>query len=255
MRNSRWTVTMTGFALAAALAACGDDSSDKTATDPTPTTTTADPSPSNTLGYSLLRDGSESIPLDPGTYGLIPVGPGVKNVAVIQAPAGYENFGGWTFVTHAGDGPFRALGVATVSGVFGDPCGSKGHSKTDTLKSPGPTVKDLARALTEQKGVTTSKPVPVTLDGYHGLYLDYQIARGVDVAKCEEKAFDIVTMAPKDDSEWWLEASRERAGIWILDVEGERILLGWVAVPGTTKAHIKELQTMANSTTFEPLVS
>jgi hypothetical protein len=256
MKVSHLTVTMTGFVLAAALAGCGDDGgSAKTAADPTPSTTTADTSPSAPLGYSLLRDGSEGIPLEAGPYGLIPAGSPVKNVAVIQAPAGYENYGGWTFVTHEGDGPFRALGILTVDSVFGDPCGSKGHSKTDTLKNPGPTVKDLARALTEQKGTTTSKPAPVMLDGYHGLHLDYQIAKGVDVAKCEAKAFDILTMAPNDDAGWWIDASRERAGIWILDVDGERVLMSWVAWPGTTKAHIKELNAMAKSTKFEPLVS
>lgn len=259
MRNSRWTVTMTGLALAAALTACGDDSSDKKAADPsTETPTSGTPttgSASTSLGYTLLRDGSEGIPLDAGTYGLIPAGTPVKNVAVIRAPAGYLNFGGWTFVTQEGDGPFRALGILTVDSVFGDPCGSEAHPKADTLRNPGPTVKDLARALTEQKGTTTSKPAPVTLDGYHGLYLDYQIAKGVDLAMCEAKAFDILTLAPTDDAGWWLQASRERAGIWILNVDGERVLLSWVAVPGATKAQIKELNAMAKSTTFEPLPS
>jgi hypothetical protein len=255
MRNPRWMTTMTWFALAVALTACDDDSSEKTAADPAQTTKTADPSASTSLGYRLLRDAPEGIPLDAGTYGLIPAGPPVKEVAVVRAPTGYLNYGDWTFVTQEGVGPFRALGVMTVDRVFGDPCGSKAHPKSKTLTDPGPTVKDLARALTEQKGTTTSKPVPVTLDGRHGLYLDYQIAKGVDVSKCEAQAFDILTLAPKDDAGWWIDAARERAGIWILDIDGERLLLSWVAWPTATKTQIEELKLMARSTTFEELDS
>ena len=256
MRNSRWTVTMTGLALAAALAACSDDDPDKSAADPTPATessTTATPttgSPSPTHSWTLLSDGGEAV-LAAGAYGLISGGSPVKSVAVVRAPAGYTQHEGRIF-THPHD-PTRFLGFFTADRIFGDPCGTKGRrTKTQTLKNVGPTVEDLATALTEQKGATTSTPVPASLDGYDGLYLDYQIAKGVDVSTCEETAFDIFTTAPGDDDSMWLANSGDRVAMWILDVEGDRIVLFWIAEPGTTKAKIKELNAMAESTTFEP---
>lgn len=248
MRNPRWTVTMTALALVAALAACDDDSG-KSAADPNPSEA------ATSTSYTLLRNAGSG-DLDAGTYGLVPAGAApVKNVAVVQAPAGYRQFDGWTFVTPDGAGPFRALGIMTVAKVFEDPCGSVRLPKTVSLKNPGPGVEDLATALTEQTGATTSTPAPVTLDGHSGLYLDYQIAKDVDIEDCEGKTFDMLTMAPHDDSGWWFGASHERAGIWILDVDGDRVLLSWVAEPGVTEAQIQELKDMAASTTFEPLVS
>jgi hypothetical protein len=255
MGNSRWTVTMTGLALAAALGACGDDGSDTTGADPPPSTsTTGTPttgSPSPTHSWTLLSDVGEGT-VDAGAYGLIPGGSPVKSVAVVRAPAGYTQFDGRVF-TYPHD-PGRLLGFFTADRIFGDPCGTKGlRAKTQTLKKVGPTVKDLATALTEQKWATTSTPVPVTLDGYDGLYLDYRIAKGVDVTRCEEKAFDIFTTAPAYDGGMWLANSGDRVAMWILDVEGDRVVQFWIAEPGTTKAQIKELNAMANSTTFEPL--
>jgi hypothetical protein len=258
MSNSRWTVAMTALAMAATLAACGDNDSGKSAADSTqsteaPTSGSTD-TPASSAAYALLRNAGTG-DLDAGTYGLVPAGPPVKNVAVIEAPAGYRQYEGWTFVTPDGEGPFRALGIMSADSVFGDPCGSDGTPKTGTLTNPGPRVKDLARALTEQEGVTTSKPAPVTLDGYSGLYLDYRIAKSVDLEKCGGEAFDILTMEPDRESGWWIGADRGRAGIWILDVDGDRLLMSWVAGPGTTKAQMDELETMAKSATFEPLES
>ena len=233
MRNSRWTVTMTGLALAATLVACGDDSSGKTAADPTPTketpTSPSTDATTTSLGYTLLRNAGRGL-LDAGSYGLVPAGSPVKNVAVIRAPAGYKGFEGWTLVTEDGD-DWHALQIMTVDRIFPDPCGSKAHTKYDAMKNPGPTVKDLARALTEQKGATTSTPIPVTLDGYHGLYLDYRIAKGIDLDKCENDAFTLLTHS---DDGWWLDVNGERLGIWILNVDGDRLMLSWVAVPGAT---------------------
>jgi hypothetical protein len=257
MRNSIWTLTMTGLVLAGTLVACGDDSSkasDDGSAPSQPTSLAPTTETTSSAGYKLLRNAGRGV-LDAGSYGLIPAGSSVENVAVIDAPAGYQPFEGWTLGTPEGDGPFRALGIMTVDRVFGDPCGSVMHPKTVSLNNPGASVKDLARALTRQTGVTTSKPVPVTLDGYSGLYLDYHIDDDVDLSKCEAEAFDILTWEPEAEGGWWLQASDERAGIWILDVDGDRVLLSWVAVPGSSEAQIQELKDMAESTTFEPLTS
>ncbi len=166
------------------------------------------------------------------------------HVAVVQAPEGYQNVGGWTFVTGE---PFRAMGFVTADRVLPDPCGSKGQDKFDKAADPGPTVKDLAQALVAQRGAETSKPARVTVDGHGGLYLTYQVAKGVDVLSCQERAFDIFSTGP---GAWYLEASRERAAIWILDVDGERLVLAWVAVPGVSQARMREMTRMVQSARF-----
>jgi hypothetical protein len=112
---------------------------------------------------------------------------------------------------------------------------------------PGPSAKDLAKALVAQKGAETSKPVPVTVGGYRGQYLTYQVGKGIDVLQCEASAFDIFSTGP---GSWYLEASRERAAIWILDVDGERLVLAWVAVPGVPRAAMREMTHMVQSAHF-----
>ena len=157
---------------------------------------------------------------------------------MVRAPEGFTNYGGWTFVA---DEPFHAMGYVTADQVFRDPCGSTRHSKYDTARDPGPTVADLAEALVAQKRALTSAPAPVTIDGHAGLYLEYRVSKGVDVAGCEDRAFDIFTTGPGG---WYLEASRERARIWILNVDGDRVVLAWVAVPGVTRGQVNDLTDM-----------
>jgi hypothetical protein len=217
--------------------AAQDDSSDTPSSGATGGTTHVRPP------WKLLSDEPDGVPLTAGAYGLTPNGVS-DHVVVVQAPEGYQNFGGWTFVT--GD-PFHAMGFQTADRVPPDPCGSKGHKKFDAAVDPGPSVDDLAKALVAQKGAETSEPVPVTVDGHRGLYLTYQVGKGIDVLQCEERAFDIFSTGP---GAWYLEASRERAAIWILDVDGERLVLAWVAVPGVSRAPMREMTRMVQSAHF-----
>jgi hypothetical protein len=193
--------------------------------------------------WTLLSDEPEGVQLAAGDYALTANG-ATQKLAVVRAPDGFMNFGGWTFVA---DEPFHAMGYVTADRVFRDPCGSTRHSKYATARDPGPTVADLAEALVAQKGAVTSAPTPVTIDGHAGLYLEYRVSKGVHVAGCEDRAFDIFTTGPGG---WYLEASRERAGIWILDVDGDRVVLAWVAVPGVTRDQMNDMTAMVESTRF-----
>jgi hypothetical protein len=227
------------------LTACSDDTSRATQEESSSTASfgatdgTTDVRPP----WKLLSDEPDGVPLAAGAYGLTANGVS-DHLVVVQAPEGYQNFGGWTFVTGE---PFRAMGFQTADRVPRDPCGSEGRSKFDAAVDPGPSVEDLAEALVAQKGAATSEPVPVTVDGHPGLYLTYQIAKGIDVLKCEAQAFDIFSTGP---GAWYLEASRERAAIWILDVDGQRLVLAWVAVPGVTRAQMREMTRMVESARF-----
>ena len=232
------------------LAACSDETSRATQEESAGTPSADAPSSGTTEGandvrphWTLLSEEPEGVPLDPGAYALAANGVS-DHLAVVEAPEGYQNFGGWTFVT--GD-PFHAMGFQTAGPVVRDPCGSGRHSKFDAAVNPGPSVRDLAEALVAQEGAETSRPVPATIDGHEGLYLTYRVAKGVDVLKCEGHAFDIFGNGP---SAWFLQASRERAAIWILDVDGERLILAWVAVPGVPTAEMREMTRMVRSAHF-----
>jgi hypothetical protein len=227
------------------LTACSDDTSLAAEGDSPVTSSSAaiDGTTDARTPWKLLSDEPDGVPLAGGAYGLTANGVS-DHVVVVQAPEGYQSFGGWTFVTGE---PFRAMGFQTADRVLRDPCGSKGHDKFDAAVDPGPSVEDLAEALVAQKGAATSKPVPVKVDGHPGLYLTYRVGKGIDVPKCEARAFDIFSTGP---GAWYLEASRERAAVWILDVNGERLVLAWVAVPGVTPAQMREMTDMVESARF-----
>ena len=231
------------------LTACSDDSTRKSAP---PTQSTSPTEQVDDIGdaqpkWKLLSKEPGGVPVAAGAYGLTANGVSDR-VAVVQAPEGYQNFGGWAFGIDEDGTDERFMGFVTAYRVPPDPCGSKAHSKFDAASDPGPTVENLADALVAQKGVVSSKPVSVSIDGYSGLYLRYQVAKGIDVPKCEARAFDIFSTGP--DGAWYLEASRERAAIWILNVDDERLVLGWVAKPGVTHAQMREMTDMAQSARF-----
>ncbi|MFC4786257.1 hypothetical protein ACT8ZV_17400 [Nocardioides sp. MAHUQ-72] len=230
------------------ITACSDDSSSVTKERSPTTPSSSAPGDSTHPSWELLSNEPEGVPLAAGTYGLTP-GASSEHVAVVQAPGGYEAYGGWTFVTGE-EQPralFHAVGILTADQVYPDPCAST-RSKAAMLRDPGPTVADLAEALVAQQGVTTSTPRPVTLDGHRGLYLDYEVSKGVDVRDCGDEAFDIFGSAA--GASWYLEAARERAAIWILDVDGERLVLSWVAFPGVSDSELDEMTAMAESARF-----
>lgn len=238
------------------LNACSDDTSratqpgsSSTPSSTTPSTSATDGTPA-TRPWKPLDDEPEDVPLAAGAYGLTANGVS-DQVVVIQAPEGYRRFGAWTFL-HLEDEPFRAMTFVTAERVPADPCGSEGGDKFAAAVDPGPSVGDLAEALLAQKGAETSEPVPVTINGHHGLYLTYQVAKGIDVMKCEETAFDIFTIDPisTDPGSVYLQAARERAAIWILDVGGERLVLAWLAEPGVTRAQMREMTRMVESARF-----
>lgn len=222
--------------------ACSEAASPETAA-PDKSSRAAPPSSSEAADTSArawkpLSSEPELVPLEAGAYGLTANG-GSEHVAVIRAPAGYQQLEGWTLVT---DVPFRALGLLNAGLVTRDPCGSGARSEYD----PGPSVEDLAEALVAHEGAVTSEPRPVTVGGHEGLFLTYRIAEGVDVATCADGVFQVFT----SPAEWYLEFPGERAAIWILDVDGERLVLAWVAVTDVHRAQTRELTGMVESARF-----
>ncbi len=226
------------------LAGCSDNTSRASTTEArtSPSEQATDPSATQPA-WTLLSEAPEDASLPAGAYGLTANGVSGK-VAVVRAPEGYQNLGGWTFVTGE---PFRAMGFVTADRVYPDPCGSNLHGRAKPAVDPGSSVQDLAAALVAQKGVTASAPRPVTVHGHDGLYLDYRVSSGVDVTGCGDQAFDIFSTGP---GSWYLEASRERAAIWILDVDGERLVLSWVAMPGVARGAMREMTRMVESAHF-----
>ena len=112
----------------------------------------------------------------------------------------------------------------------------------EDFKRPGPSVENLATTLAGLPGFRTSDPAPVSLGGYHGLYVE------------------LVTVAPPCPAYWLTgrttgladDAVRGHVSrLWVLEVEDGRIVVEASHEPGATDAQVAELTRIVDSVTFE----
>ena len=202
----------------------------------------ASPTPAPTP-RGTLADG-DSVALEPGTY--ISADDLLVRVT-LTVPAGWDG--------HLG-GPYH-LDVARLYGrgavvieifdkLYADPC----HFDQGLLTpSPGPTVDDLVTALTAIPGLDSSAPADVTFGGY----------AGKQFAITAPANFDGCTLGPDGYSIWQLPLGAiyamepsQRDRIWVLDVEGQRIVIDAPEVVGHTAQDKAEAQGILDSIRLAP---
>jgi hypothetical protein len=161
-------------------------------------------------------------PLEPGRYSVPFVTGETTRRAVVDLPSGYFGTGSGVISqgNHAvgkdrfGDAAFWGR----VDQVRTDPC------RGGDLVDAGSSVRDLARLLVAQEHRTTTRPTPVTLDGYHGLYLRSTAQRSF--ATCRGHVEQ--TYRARLDGTWTEWLTDDRAGAvdytWILDLDGQRVV-------------------------------
>ena len=129
-----------------------------------------------------------------------------------------------------------ALVFIMVNGLYSDPCHDNAAGEEDVLV--GPTVEDLAAALQDQSAYEASAPTEVALGGYTGLRMDLQLPSDIDFATCDEGQFwvwDAAPYAQGPGNEWRL---------WILDVEGARVVVlaeDFATTPEEDRAEMQEI--------------
>jgi hypothetical protein len=225
-----WSVALA--AIAVLVGAC-------TSTDPTTDAvdkTTASSSTSTTVPSSHevidVMQIPEGTPLKPGTYSVGLFADDGPTRAIVHVPAGYHAGGA---VISSDDGDIAFWG--TVSQVDTDPCLGGRHIRA------GATVRDLAAKLAAQRHMKISRPVPVTIGGYHGVYLTLTVPADVD--RCRGGNVTILAAGST-----WLQWDVPAATFheWILNVSGTRVVGG--ARIGPDAANSAEMIHMVESASF-----
>jgi len=205
------------------------------------------PDPDSTrtiLSFASLPAG----PIEAGTYVIDAIFPvtfafavpeGWSKVGLGSDHAVIDNHPGGTAERPPSNGV--SLGFFIVDGVFADPCAAD----LRMLDPPvGPTVSDLADAFRDVPALRASAPVPTTIDGYAGERLDLDL---------------LLYMCPRSQAQLWRSpagwvrqpsAEDERNRLWILDVEGQRLVVNATTYPGTTDEDLDELQAIIESIDF-----
>ena len=147
------------------------------------------------------------------------------------------------WLTDKGMGAPDGAGLLLGRGAWllSDPCTKAQHAVAADVEV-GPSVDDFANALADHPLLDVTDPVDVTLAGYSGKYVDLNVP--ADISKCEVyRPWDPGIFAQGPSNHWHL---------WILDVDGLRLVVQSGDYPGTSATHRSELQAIVGSIQIEP---
>ena len=153
-------------------------------------------------------------------------------------------------------GPVLGLSVWDVGQVYRDPCHWHGQGF-----DPGPGVSNLVAALVAQKMRNASTPTDATFAGYAGKFLEWSVP--ADMKSSTWTDFDTCDLASngvdRDFANWLsndgqAESYEEVPGqvdeLWVLDVNGQRLVVDATYSPNTSPGDRAQLEQVVDSLRF-----
>ena len=205
-----------------------------------------------------VMDVPDFSPLEVETYFVEPVATDMQVFYTIPA----EGWMSWTGAFKFGpetDGPSSvvAFGILNVTNVVQDGC--TGH--VAVVPPVGPTVDDMATALAALSPfVLTKPPSDVTVDGFRGKHLQLTVPDLELGGSGDDTEFTDCT-----DGELWSYIGKplsfanhayshpgQSEEIWLLDVDGTRVMIGTFTSPGSSEGDIAELRSILDSIDIVP---
>lgn len=179
------------------------------------------------------------------------MGDGRQASWTVDAPAGWRMADG-AFVVPGED---RLAGVSAwhVGTVPSDPC----HWSTTQVPAGG-TVDEVVRALLAQEVRAPSEPAPVTVGGHEGLFIAWSVPADLvvtgdgDFEGCDEQGShrDYVSWFGAGTGERYQQMAGQVDRLWILDVDGEVIVVDATHGPDATPEQIAELEAIVATVRF-----
>ena len=132
-----------------------------------------------------------------------------------------------------------------VDQVYPTPCKWAGKPLVD----PGRGVDGLAFALANQPLRHATVPTDIELAGFRGKYLRLSVPTNIDFDDCDEGYFESWTA-----DGWASDRYQQKPGqvdrIWILDVDGQRLVIDAAYLPEATAQDRAELERVVDSIRF-----
>jgi hypothetical protein len=164
-----------------------------------------------------------------------------------DVPAGWARVGNGVWLeTETSSSPGGAgLHFERGAWLHADPCLIDEQTQKDGAIPDievGPTVDDFANAIADHPLLDATTPVDVSLGGYSGKYLDLQLP--ADLTGC--------------DAFWpwepgiYAQGPSNRWHLWILDVDGVRVVVNSDEYATTSARHQAERQAIVDSIQIEP---
>jgi hypothetical protein len=199
-------------------------------------------------------------PLEPGTYFIDPDGdPSTPLRVVYEVPA--EGWSQWIGAAKFSDVGHVGLSITTVTNLVSDGC--RDHSWADP--PVGPSVDDLATALAELAPFRViSPPKDVTIYGYSGKHLELTVpdlpvegeGDNLGFSECEEGKLKswvaFIDTAEPGDAFYGYTGPGYREELWVLDVDGTRLMIAAGRSPGSPTEDLAERRAILDTIRIEP---
>ena len=239
-----------GVGMLITLAACGGAAPGGASPAPTgtvPASTLASQSPTPSLMPSAtptpraIEVGPHG-PLKPGTY--VTASPFLSRVTFSLPPGWFADMGGpYAVFLDPSMGPVSSddglVEFVIFDQVYADPC----HIDQGLLNPPpGPSVDDLANALADVPSLVSTTPTDVAIAGYHGKLLT--LTAPASATACS------VWQLPLGATNAMVPGQHDR--YWILDIDGQRLVIDAHEVPGESAAEKAEVQAILDSIRIAP---
>ena len=140
-----------------------------------------------------------------------------------------------------------AVSAWVIGDIYGDACKWSG-----SLLDPPPvsSVDALVAALGSQRGIRTSTPTDVTVDGYAGKFIERTVPPGTDLSACTRDEFR-PWLGTAGGARFLEPGQRDR--LWILDVDGVPLVIdASLGGPGTSAQARAEHIQIAESVQIDP---
>jgi hypothetical protein len=218
-------------------------------------TTTSPTAGSEPTASPTIQDISELpdfSPLDPGTYRIDPdFDPSTPLRVTYEVPA--EGWSMWIGAVKFGDDDGHvAVSITTVANLVRHGC--RDHSWADP--PVGPSVNDLAAGLADLAPFrVTSPPKDVTIYGYSGKHLELTVP-DLNFDRCVNAQLKswvgAIDTASEGDAFYGYTGPGYSEEIWILDVEGTRLVIAAERSRGSPPEDLAELRAILDSIRIEP---
>ena len=216
--------------------------------DPTPT-----PEPTPTATPLALRPGQ----LEPGTYVMSDVDAPIRTLVrfTFTVPVGwFARSDDWYIFKQGGTAGELGFVPWVVTQVYADACQSEG-----SLTEVGPTVDDLVTALVDQANSEATAPVDVEVGGYPAKFISMSIPTDLDTSTCRHPDQAIQIWADAAENDFFAlpvdpanPVADAGSGVYIVDVNGERVVILGGYTPDSSAAEIAEFEGIIASIHFEP---
>jgi hypothetical protein len=169
--------------------------------------------------------------------------PGYKHLPriAITLPSGWFNYNGWAL----NNGGTLSVAFWDVDKVYRTACRWQGKPKID----PGRTVDGLAQVLATRPLRHASRPRSAELAGFRGKYLRWSVPSKIDFSGCGQGYFESWT-GRGWATDRWQQGPGQVDRLWILDVQGKRLVIDAGHMPKATRKQRAELDRIVHSIKF-----